>query len=391
MVHLLEQSIASVELNVSADYSLTARQSGLLSTSFRIPYGFGAILAGIVADRLGARRVLVAYLAGAAVTCIGITFCPSSTVVYGLLFVLGCFASIYHPAGLALLANSTTISERSRALGIHGVFGSTGIAAAPFFAGLTLSLPSITWKGYYLLLSVFCGLLAVMLGKFLKAMPDESIAGSHTLTQGSANQAAATVRIPKISVVKKLHRFPFFALVLSAGTSGIVYGGFLHFLTRYLSEAPELSNLISPSYYTALALICGAAGQFLAGRIAHPKYLPQLLAAVYAANAPLLWWMSFASGVDRLLVVCVLAFVHFMNQPLYNSLLPEYIPPAQRSTWFGFSNMLGFGLGAVGPYFVGSFAEYQIAYRWLALVALVAAVFPLLLCIRRFQRVPVDA
>ena len=428
MVHLLEQSIASVELNVSADYGFSNAESGMLSAVFRFPYGAGAILAGLLADRVGLRRILVLYLAGASITCIAIGFCPSATVIYGLLFVLGCFASIYHPAGLALLANSTTVGERSRALGVHGVFGSTGIAAAPFFAGLALSIPSITWRSYYLLLAAISGLLAWMLWRFLQAMPGSAEAkpapapaqpvpvattsathstsllplsqttsvarngitpsvGNKPSAEASAEASAepitkgpmVIVNAVQPAVVTSLQKFPFIMLILSTGTMGIVYGGFLHFLTRYLTESPELTQRISPSYFTAIALLCGAAGQYLAGWLARPARLPRLLALAYAGNAPLLWWMASAEGVDRLAATCLLAFVHFMNQPLYNSLLPEFIPPSQRSTWFGFSNMVGFGMGTVGAPLVGSFADYTDGYRWLAGISLIAALFPLAL------------
>lgn len=394
MVHLLEQSIASVEQEVSAHYQLTLRQSGLLGSAFRLPYGLGAVLAGLLADRLGSQRVLAIYLSGAALTCLSFLATSSATLIYGQLLLLGCFASMYHPAGLALLANSTTVAERTRALGVHGVFGSTGIAAAPFLAGLTLSIPRVTWQGYYLTLALLCGLLAWLVATRLRA-PTKTATAARSLPQSHDSPqpnapSPATVAAP--TSVTALQRVPFAALVLSSATSGVVYGGFLHFLKRYLSEIPELSSFVpgsgltgtdtTASYYAALVLICGAASQFLAGRMAKPKHLPQLLSLAYASNAPFLIWMSFADGLERLFATCLLAFAHFTNQPLYNSLLPEYIPPHRRSTWFGFSNMLGFGVGAVGPWLVGSFADYREAYLYLAGLALVAAAFPAVIWLR---------
>lgn len=417
MVHLLEQSIASVEQIVSDQFELTRRQSGLLGTAFRFPYGVGAILAGMLADRLGAHRVLAIYLAGAAVTCVGMAVTQTATAIYFQLFVLGCFASMYHPAGLALLANSTTPAERTRALGLHGVFGSTGIAAAPFLAGVTLSIPGVTWKGYYLLLGLLSGFLAWLVVVRLRsstplspsnqndlpisaqvakdAAAKDSVAANLT---GDVSSVLPAVVVPKTEPAKvRLQRFPYAALVISTGLSGIVYGGFLHFLKRYLSEVPELMPIsavdysgrdVAASYYTAIVLICGAAGQFLIGRLASARHLPQLLSLSYASNAPLLIWMSFAEGNDRLVATCLLAFAHFTNQPLYNSLLPEYIPPDRRSTWFGVSNMMGFGVGAIGPSLVGSFSDYRGAYQTLAVLSLIAAMFPAMLWLqsRRLTR-----
>lgn len=389
MVHLLEQSIASVEQIVSSEFGLTRAQSGWLGAAFRLPYGLGAVLAGLLADRLGGHRVLSLYLGGASVVCLSMLITSSATIIYIQLFVLGCFASMYHPAGLALLANSTTVSERTRALGVHGVFGSTGIAAAPFLAGITLSVPSVTWKGYYGLLGLMSAILAVLVATRLRSSKPLSQGNERTAETSVPNSAAgdgtSASAIMAVPAILRLQRIPFAALVLSSATSGIVYGGFLHFLKRYLSEVPQLMSLssgslagrdIAASYFSAVVLICGALSQFLTGRLAKPRYLPQLLTVAYASNAPFLIWMAYAEGLERLVATCLLAFAHFTNQPLYNSLLPEYIPPGNRSTWFGFSNMLGFGLGAVGPPLVGAFTDYRQAYLTLAAISLVAAAFP---------------
>ena len=396
MTHLLEQSVGSIEKVVSTEFELNTRQSGALGSAFRIPYGLGAILAGILADRMGAQRVLVLFLTGGGLTCLSFAATPSANMLYVQVFVLGCFASMYHPAGLALLANRLEPSERPRALGLHGVFGSTGIASAPFLAGLTLSIPGTSWRSYYVVLGVMCGLLAFLVATRLKkSPPDPSSTDAADKTQSPAEavpgQAIEPIK-PAQVFVDKLQVLPYFALVLSSATSGIVYGGFLHFLMRYLSEVSLVQTLAPTmgtrpeslaSYYTAAVLMFGAASQWLTGRIASPRHLPQQLALVYAANAPFLWWMSFAEGTDRLIAASLLAFVHFMNQPLYNSLLPEFIPPHRRSTWFGFSNMMGFGFGAIGPYLVGLFADYREAYAALAGVALFSAIFPLMVWFRR--------
>ena len=104
-VHLLEQSIASVESVISIEFDLTKVQSGYLGTALRLPYGLGAILAGLLADRIGGKRVLLLYLFGATLVCASFLLSQSAGMVYGQLLTLGMLASVYHPAGLGLLAN----------------------------------------------------------------------------------------------------------------------------------------------------------------------------------------------------------------------------------------------------------------------------------------------
>ncbi|MCR9200333.1 MAG: MFS transporter [Planctomycetaceae bacterium] len=385
LVHLLEQSVASMEQVISAAFDLTSVQSGMLGSALRLPYGVGALFAGMLADRFGEKRVLILYLLGSAVTCASFSASNSYGPVSMQMFALGSFASMYHPAGLALLANQTTLEQRARALGMHGVFGSLGIASAPFLAGIVLSFRPQAWQGYYLLLAAFSGGLGVLLYfQLQQTSPTDAQVRRHSKPDSAAPPADET----------SFHLWPYLALIIGAAFSGIIYGGVLHFLPRYLKESSandviqqwtgiRLSGQALGNYAAALALVCGAFGQWTAGRIARSDRLAWQLAIVYALNIPFLVAMAFLSGPGRLVAASLWAFVHFMNQPLYNSLLPEFLPRERRSLGFGFSNMMGFGVGALGPPLVGLFdewfADYTTSYLAMTAFAVLAAIMPLLL------------
>ena len=392
LVHLLELSVASVEQVISAEFWFSMDQSGWLGTAMRFPYGIGAFFAGLLADRFGEKRILVLYLLGAALVSASFSFIGGADIVYGQMFALGAFASMYHPAGLALLANETRLSERSRALGIHGVLGSLGIASVPFIAGLMLSIRPNDWRGYYMLLGVISGVLGLLIWWLLMPAGNGAPERTDSVLKNVSGQGAYATDL-KFQIV------PYSLLVSGTALSGVVYGGVLHFLPRYLKEGGTLSQLEAAfslhipeaamgNYAAALALVCGALGQWLAGRMARPVTLPRLLSVVYALNIPFLVWMTFAEGGYRLVAACLWAFVHFMNQPLYNSLIPEFLPRNRRSVGFGFSNMMGFGVGAMGPpviaMFDERFADYTYSYSALALLAFLAALLPLPLMSLRF-------
>ena len=135
------------------------------------------------------------------------------------------------------------------------------------------------------------------------------------------------------------------------------------------------------NFAAAIALTCGAAGQWTAGRVAVARILPVQLAVVFASNAPLLVWMAWADGMSRLIAAGIWAFVHFMTQPLYNALIAEFMSVGRRSFGFGFSNMLTFGMGAVGPGLVARFEAaprgYTEGYLLMAVVAFLAGTLPM--------------
>ncbi len=385
MVHLAEQSFSSVEQVVCGEFHLSMGQSGYYGSLLRIPFGFGAFLTGMLADRVGASRVLTLYLAGTAVVCLSFMFTSSTQILAMQLFGLGVFASMYHPAGLSMITSITTPQDRAKALGIHGVFGSLGLGGAPLLAGVVLLIPSTTWRTFFIVL----GLLAAGL-VFVSRWGNK-----HFNAQGVQNVAATVARISqgdqqrlRIFMPINLQIRPFVILMFSSACSGIVYGGFLHFLKRYLSEVRSLDFLpinqdAIASVLAALVLFCGVAGQWVSGCIASPRRLAPMLSAIYLANVPLLLWISMASGSMRLIPCCLLGFVHFMNQPVYNSLLPDYVPVRTRSTWFGFSQMMTFGIGALGPTLVGWCGDFQTAFAALAAISFMAGLLPIPIWLER--------
>ncbi|MEO1980916.1 MAG: MFS transporter, partial [Fuerstiella sp.] len=277
LVHLLEQSIASVEQVISTEFTLSLKQSGFLGSALRLPYGIGAFFAGLLADRFGEKRVLVLYLFGSAIVSVSFVASATASAIYVQLFAMGAFASMYHPAGLSLLANETTPKTRSRALGIHGVFGSLGIASAPFIAGLMLSVRPGDWRGYYALLSLISFVLAMLVWALLKPKP-RPVVVDRAPTAGAEQSQDALSAEPTLT----FQLWPYTVLVLGTALGGTIYGAVLHFLPRYLKESGALvplEGLIGQpiadealgNYAAALALVCGAFGQWTAGRLAKPR------------------------------------------------------------------------------------------------------------------------
>ncbi len=113
----------------------------------------------------------------------------------------------------------------------------------------------------------------------------------------------------------------------------------------------------------------------MAGRVARPGRLEKQLAFVLLGNVPPLLWMAAADGVSRFVAACLLAFVHFMNQPIYNSLIAQIVPQSRRSIGYGFSNMVCFGIGALGPTVLGELPDDRTRYGSLGILAALAGAF----------------
>ena len=78
------------------------------------------------------------------------------TILFIGLTLIGLFASIYHPVGIAWVV--AWANKQGMTLGINGVFGNAGSAIAPVFVGLMIDY--VTWRAAFIIpgvLSIFVG------------------------------------------------------------------------------------------------------------------------------------------------------------------------------------------------------------------------------------------
>ena len=389
MAHFFELSLPAVEHNIASEYypqdaAAGKLFTGWLSFTWRLPWGCGALLVGWLVDRYGSTRMLTIYLLGGAAACLLAGLQLSVPVLLVVMFTMGSFASIYHPAGLTLISHCTTTENRPRALGMHGVIGSAGIAMAPLLAGLVLLL-GYEWRNYYQLLALLAGLFGCWM---LLRGRQMTVVSQQLKDEGQQAEAMSGNADPEDA-----HWQAFFVLCVLAALMGMIYAGVLTFLRRFLGmDATTAVNdpaMMRAYFLMALVLLTGCIGQYVAGRIAHSDALELQLTLVCLSNAPLLVWMGFASDNTRLLAAMVFSLIHFMNQPIYNSLIAKYTPSSRRSLCYGFSFLMGFGVGGLGAPLAGAIQGETTIYLVFSGIAVMAGIMGGLLCIinRRQQAV----
>jgi len=133
------------------------------------------------------------------------------------------------------------------------------------------------------------------------------------------------------------------------------------------------------NYLAGGVLLVGCFGQYLAGRFARHHWLEPQLLLITLGNVPGLLIMAFGDGLWRVAGALVWSLIHFMHQPVYNSLIAKYTPRARRSLCYGFSFAMGFGFGSFGARFAGASTNNLFTFCSLAgIVALAVALCALL-------------
>jgi MFS family permease len=367
--HAVEFTYPALLLTIERDFGISHLAAGAIAQAFAVTFGVSALPSGFLVDRLGSRRVLVLTFGAGAAGCLLVAASPGPYALAAFLALTGLCIGLYHPAGLALIAEGA--EQRALAAGYHGVAGNVGVAIAPVTAVGVAAL--LDWRAAFVFVALLCLVVAGLVA-FVQ------LSGS----LGRARQATveAAERAPPGD------RRAFAVLFLVYGiflANGFVYRGSLTFLPTHIEESVHVSVLgldekwIAGSL-TTLALMAGAGGQLLGGALSLRFPLERLAPLVTLFLAPLLVVMGFASGGLLVLAAALFVFLNFSGQPITTALIADYSPEGAVGRSYGIGFFLSFGLGSFAATAAGGIADaWDVAaiYRALSAMALLSFIFGL--------------
>ena len=384
-----QMAVWLVLLAAAGTFSLTmgARQSmglflntlnthtGLGLASISLAFAFGQLwwgltqpFAGMVADRVGAGRVLVL---GVVLVAVGTALVPFMTTTWGLIFAIGILsAGGAGMAGPAVLMAATTrlipIEKRGMATGIVNAGGSFGqFVFAPIAQGITAAAG---WVVALQSLALFS----------LLALP------AAWVLRGNSKQAAvAGVPAPKSETTReaiaRAVRDPSYRL-LCAGF--FVCGFHVAFIATHLPGVVASCGL--PPSLGAWAL--GTVGLFnIVGSVAMGWAvsfqggrwrMKSLLSLVYAtrAVAVLLFLMAPKTETTFLIFAAVIGVSYLSTVPPTAGLVAKFFGPAHMATLFGLVMLAHQVGGFLGAYLGGKAFEWTGSYNWMWYADIVLAV-----------------
>lgn len=129
--HFYQLALAPLFLLIGADFGVTNVELGLLLTVFFVASAGFQTPAGFLADRVGARPVLIGGLTLLSASVTGYALAPNYETLLVLGFLAGTGNSVFHPADFSLLNQTVSPKLMGRAYSIHSFGGHVGFALAP--------------------------------------------------------------------------------------------------------------------------------------------------------------------------------------------------------------------------------------------------------------------
>ena len=378
LVHTYELSIPIFMTAWLAELGVSEATLGGLVGGGYFLFGAGALPGGILADRFGSRRLIASCFVGMGGAFLLLGLLPGIWGIGGALLAWGAAASVYHPAGLALI--STGVRQRGRALAYHGIAGNVGIAGGPLVTALLLLV--LDWPTVAVLLGLPALVAAV--GAWRASFDETAAVGLHEASEEGRTGGSSEVQQLAALWQRTRHLFAsgFAVVFVLVALSGLYYRGVLTFLPDLLTPLVTIDlpiDVAAGRYVYAGLLAVGIAGQYVGGRLSDRDGTERLLAGALAVLAgvavvflPVAGW-----GTGALLAVsAVLGFFLFLVQPLYQATVAEYTPPDARGLSYGYTYLAIFGVGALGAALAGALLQVagpSLLFGVLAGIALLGA------------------
>jgi predicted MFS family arabinose efflux permease len=135
-----------------------------------------------------------------------------------------------------------------------------------------------------------------------------------------------------------------------------VYRGAITYLPKHLED---FVNEDFGGALVTVALLLGAVGQLIGGRVSQRWPLERIAPVLGLAALPALLLTGVATGPALVLISSLFIFLYFANQPVFTGLIADYSPPGAVGRSFGISFFAGFGLGSTGGVIAGALVD-----RW---------------------------
>jgi MFS family permease len=303
---------------------------GFALTVYAVVSGLTQAPMGYLADRIGARKILLMglTLGGVALIMLGLHLSYSWLIFSAVL--LGLANSVYHPADYAILSAHMDEARMGRAFSIHTFAGFLGGAVAPAIVAALVA--TIGGLGALIVTGAVGPLVALLL--LIVGIPDASAA--------HRDAAGAPASQPNI-VTPTIMLLTLFFMLLSLSNAGIGNFGVVALMSGY--GVSFSSANIALTAFLGFSAIGVLAGGFLADRTQRHG---QVAAACFALNAAIVLVIATIM-LPSLLLTAAMGLAGFLGgviAPSRDMLVRNAAPPGAAGRAFGIVST-GFNLGGI--------------------------------------------
>lgn len=357
-------------LVLSAEWGLEYSALIPYATPGFIAFGAFALPAGWLADCWNRNAMMVVFFVGIGIAAILAAMSNTPLQMSAALFLIGLFAAIYHPVGIALVLEGHPRSGLR--IAVNGVWGNIGVAIAALLTAYLIDTGS--WRAAF----IWPGVLSVLLGVVyyfccVRAAPP-GVAGATPPPRPDNSSQADNSGKPMLLSVNPHFKRVLMVVFLSTAVGGLLFQSTTFALPRILAErTADLSfSALFVGKLAFVAFVAGSMGQLLVGYLLD-KIAPRRIFMTVAAMQV----VFFAIAVSAHGGLAIFAAVGYMlavfgQIPINDILIGRITRPQIRSRILGIRYTITILVMASSiPLIAGIHLNYgfEVLFKLLALAA----------------------
>lgn len=285
--------------------------------------------------------MIVVFFIGIGVSSILTGFAQTPLQIGAGLTLVGVFAAIYHPVGLAMVVQDR--DKTGMPLAINGVFGNLGVASAALLTGFLID--SAGWRSAFYLPGILSILLG--LGFWVFISREES---------NRASPAKSASAAPASSPVARSTLLRVFAIIFfTTAVGGLIFQSTTFALPRIFAErlTDFAISATQVGWYAFLVFSLAALAQLLIGYLVDNHSLRRVFAVVALLQAVFFYLMIQLQGLAALLVAIAFMFVVFGQIPINDVLVGRMARSEWRSRAYALRYVVTFSVMASAVPLIG--------------------------------------
>ena len=384
--YLDRQMLSTMQSSMQMDIRelAIAENFGRIMGIFLLIYGLMSPIAGIIADRVNRKWLIVGSLFVWSAVTWGMGYAETYSQVYWLRALMGVSEALYLPTGLAMIADFHSSKTRSLAIGIHMSGLYTGQALGGF--GATIAA-NYSWQTVF----HWFGIVGIIYSVFLIFILFDK--------EGHAGTKTSKLNVdPQKTPVKKASVLSSFGLILGTLSFWIMLFYFMapsfpgwatkNWLPTLFSENLGVEMSKAGPMATISIAIASFFGVLIGGPLSDKWVQKNIRGRIYTSvigltlTIPSLILLGYGHSYVGLIGAAVLFGIGFgmfdtNNMPI----LCQIIPQKLRATAYGIMNMMGVFAGYIVTLMLGSSTDagnLGADFSKLSIVVLVAVILMLI-------------
>ncbi len=342
--HLFMLIFASVAaFRLTSEWGISYASLIPYATPGFVAFGIGAILAGWIADKWSREGMIVIFFIGIGASSILVGMANNPFEIAVSLTLVGIFAAIYHPVGLAMV-----VEGRDRTgipLAINGIFGNLGVASAALLTGFLIDTAG--WRSAFYVPGVISILLGLSYFIFIKR--EKLIA----TTRSESTDTGHKFNSPSIPGNTLL--WVFGVIFFTTAVGGLIFQSTTFALPRIFEER-LVDIAVSATllgWYTFLVFSVAAFAQLAIGYLVDHHSIRIVFSAVASFQAFFFFLMTQLNGIAALLVAIAFMLVVFGQIPINDVLVGRMVRSEWRSRAYAIRYVVSFSVMASAVPLIG--------------------------------------